>query len=293
MINNKKILHNSLAKLLLMLLLITNTAIPIKAHCIKSPDILPFVENTFFINDVHTTSELPYKFRIIPSLNISGSSEFTLSQLVNIKNKISNNNVVIVDLRQESHGFVNDVPFSIYSFYELINNGLDTDKTIDSEKQALKSIKKDSTVLIFNKEPVLEKTITVNEVKSESDIVNGYGLDYRRFSVRDGSIPSTKVVDDFVNFIKELPSTTHIHFHCLEGEGRTTTFMALHQMMKNTEKLSLDSILNEQINVGGIVLTNNKSRHKFLEYFYEYSLENISTNFKTPYSEWLSTKSST
>ena len=83
---------------------------------------------------------------------------------------------------------------------------------------------------------------------------------------------------------------THILFHCDAGDGRTTMFMSMYQMMKNINNLSLSTILNDQISVGGIVLTDNVPRATFLEYFYNYTLENKDSNFETNYSTWLKNK---
>ena len=78
----------------------------------------------------------------------------------------------------------------------------------------------------------------------------------------------------------------HLHFHCDAGEGRTTTFMALYQIM-NSSNLSLEQILSYQYNIGGIILTDNKVRLDFLEEFYNYVSKNKDSNYEIKYSQWL------
>lgn len=248
----------------------------------------PFIDDEFIIVDTDVKTELPNRFRDIEKLNISGSAQFNPIQLDNLKEKIGTDNITIVDLRQESHGFINDTPISFYSLFKLINCGLSTKDTLKSEKKALSSIKEDNPINLYDKDAYLKETINANKILSEHNSVKNANLNYHRFAVKDGGIPTPTVVDDFVSFVVNLDPEIHLHFDCHEGLGRTTTFMSLYQMIKNTDKLSLEEILNEQVSAGGEVLTKSKSRSKFLEHFYNYTLENIDTHFKTPYSTWIS-----
>lgn len=247
----------------------------------------PFPPGTLIVRDNDSKTSLPNRFRNLPNLNISGSAEFSPMQLENIKSTINNKNLYIVDLRQESHGYINETPISFYNKETLLNKGFTTAQTLEAEKNELASIKVGSDINIYHKNGDFIETLHVDKVFSEETLVKKNNINYMRFAVRDGGIPTPKVTDDFVTFINNLTDNTHLHFHCLEGQGRTTTFMSLYQMMKNTDKIPLETILNQQLEAGGIVINDNAERSAFLHSFYNYTLDNIDSNFTTPYSTWL------
>ena len=112
-------------------------------------------------------------------------------------------------------------------------------------------------------------------------------MEYKRYAVRDNGAPTPEIVDQFVEFVKTKPSDLHLHFHCDAGEGRTTTFMSMYQILMNTTNLSLDQIVSYQYNVGGVNLHDNKHQFEFLEDFYDYVSKNKSDNYTTSYSEWI------
>ncbi|MBU3136604.1 phosphatase [Clostridium gasigenes] len=247
----------------------------------------PLSNTTMIIRDNNSITPLPNRFRNLTDLNISGSAEFAPFQLKNLIEALNNKDLYIVDLRQESHGYINTLPISFYNKKNLLNKDFTTTQTLEGEKKDLASIKLGSDVNIYNKKGELLQTLKVNKVFSEETLVKENNINYKRFAVRDGGTPTLDVTDEFVEFIKNSPATTHLHFHCLEGEGRTTTFMALYQMMNNKDKLPLDTILKHQLDAGGIILTDNKERSTFLQSFYKYTLENMGSNFNTPYSTWI------
>ncbi|MBB6622648.1 hypothetical protein [Clostridium gasigenes] len=247
----------------------------------------PLSNTTMIIRDNNSITPLPNRFRNLTDLNISGSAEFAPFQLKNLIEALNNKDLYIVDLRQESHGYINTLPISFYNKENLLNKDFTTTQTLEGEKKDLASIKLGSDVNIYNKKGELLQTLKVNKVFSEETLVKENNINYKRFAVRDGGTPTLDVTDEFVEFIKNIPATAHLHFHCLEGEGRTTTFMALYQMMNNKDKLPLDTILKHQLDAGGIILTDNKERSTFLQSFYKYTLENMGSNFNTPYSTWI------
>ena len=105
---------------------------------------------------------LPMRLRDIPTLNISGSAQFTKDQLLNLKNSINKDNICIVDLRQESHGFINDLAISFYSIGKDLNNGFTTEETISTEDKLLNSIKQNSQINIYDKLGKVLTNITVD-----------------------------------------------------------------------------------------------------------------------------------
>lgn len=241
---------------------------------------------TFLVLDRLPKKQLPPRFRAIRSLGMSGSAQFTPSQLHNIVKQINMPNIYIIDLRQEAHGFVNDLAVSYYNSDEYPFKGFNSEDVLGAEKNLFGSIKIGENINIYSKNGVLNKTVLVESTALEPQICTDANVKYKLFAVKDGTIPTATMVDTFVEFIKNKPSDAHLHFHCKEGQGRTTTFMALYQMMIDTKNLSLEEILSEQVDAGGIVLTSHKKRAQFLDNFYNYVKENSTLNYSTPYSQW-------
>ena len=239
------------------------------------------------ILDSDLKTPLPDRFRDVTLLNISGSAQFTKEQIEPLKKAINKPNICIVDLRQESHGLLNELAISYYNFYKLVNNGFDSVETIEKEISELNKININSQVNVFHKNGKLYRCLEAESVCTEEQAVTDCGMQYKRYAVRDGGVPTPQTVDDFVNFIKNKPSDLHLHFHCHAGEGRTTTFMVLYQIMNNPNNLTLEQILSYQYNIGGIVLTNDGYRLDFISSFYEYIQENKESNYSTNYSKWI------
>src|SRR5262249_3918944 len=183
------------------------------------------------------------------------------------------------------------------------------DQTICLEETLwLKDLEKEKTVnlkIVQQKtEGIIEKTnslkFNVLQVLSEQQIMNESSSGYLRLYVPDHLAPSSEHVDDFIYFVLKLPIGAWIHFHCAAGNGRTTTFMAIYDMMHNAKKVSLDDIILRQHLLGGANLFHSydplfwkfpyaKERELFLRQFYEYALKNTDC-FKTSWSSFLKEK---
>lgn len=285
--NYTKILTSLLLSLSLCFSITINASANFMLLNNQALDENPSSSTTIIRRDNNRTTPLPKRFRNLKNLNISGSAQFRPFQLTNIIETLNNKDLYIVDLRQESHGFINTLPINFYNREALLNKDFTTAQTMEAEKKDLASIKIGSEVNIQNSDGKVLETLQADKVFSEETLVKENNIFYKRFAVRDGGIPTVEVTDDFIEFIKNKPPTAHLHFHCKEGQGRTTTFMSLYQMMNNKNKLSLDEILKEQLDAGGIVLTDSHTRAAFLESFYKYSLDNMDSNFKVPYSTWI------
>ena len=242
---------------------------------------------TLVVRDSTSKTGLPDRFRDIPNLNFSGSAQFTSEQVENLKNAINKPNICIIDLRQESHGLVNDYAISFFNPNKDLNNGFTTEETIKTENNLLSKIKIGEPLSIYRKTGILFKEMNVDFVSNESSAVTKAGMEYKRYAVKDNGAPTPEIVNQFVEFIKSKPSDLHLHFHCDAGEGRTTTFMSMYQILMNNTNLSLEQIISYQYNVGGVNLHDNKHQFEFLEDFYRYVSENKSNNYTTSYSEWI------
>ena len=230
---------------------------------------------------------LPMRLRDIPTLNISGSAQFTKDQLLNLKNSINKDNICIVDLRQESHGMINDLAISFLNPYKDLNNGFTTEQTIKAENSLLNKIKIGNTIQLYKHTGIFIKDITVDFISNESQLVTEADMQYKRFAVKDNSAPTPDIVDEFVEFIKNKPDDIHLHFHCAAGKGRTTSFMVMYQAMKNNSNLTLEQLLSYQYNIGGVNLHDNNIQYNFLEDFCNYVQKNRDSNYSISYSQWI------
>lgn len=230
---------------------------------------------------------LPMRLRDIPTLNISGSAQFTKDQLLNLKNSINKDNICIVDLRQESHGMINDLAISFLNPYKDLNNGFTTEQTIKAENSLLNKIKIGNTIQLYKHTGIFIKDITVDFISNEFQLVTEADMQYKRFAVKDNSAPTPDIVDEFVEFIKNKPDDIHLHFHCAAGKGRTTSFMVMYQAMKNNSNLTLEQLLSYQYNIGGVNLHDNNIQYNFLEDFCNYVQKNKDSNYSISYSQWI------
>lgn len=213
----------------------------------------------------------------LSTLNISGSAQFSQKGLEMIKNDIgSSYAITIVDLRQESHGFINGIPVSLRGNNNKLNKGLSMSEILSRQNKFLESIKVGKTLNLGKK-----GQIVVNSVQNEKECTAKENLNYIWIPVTDREEPSDNMVHYFINSIKSLPQNKWLHFHCKAGEGRTTTFMAMYDMMKNAKSVSFDDIIYRQYVMGGENLAkktknengNSEKRYNFLKKFYEYCKE--------------------
>ncbi|WP_291567390.1 MULTISPECIES: fused DSP-PTPase phosphatase/NAD kinase-like protein [unclassified Clostridium] len=224
----------------------------------------------------------------LDTLNISGSKQFSENGLALIKNSIgASMPIVVVDLRQESHGFINGVPVSWANSKNNANMGLTKEQVLADERNRLQSIKLHEPLVIHGHH---DRTVIPTKVQDEKELVKSQLMSYVRIPVTDGKLPTDDMVDYFIELVNSQPKNTWLHFHCKEGIGRTTTFMIMYDIMKNAKEVSLEDIVKRQILLSNMSSSSaqgfyNEERKNFLTNFYNYSKENTD-NFKTNWSQW-------
>lgn len=224
----------------------------------------------------------------LDKLNISGSSQFSVKNLPLLIDAIGTKlPITVIDLRQESHGFINEYAVSWADEKNNANVGLTREQVLMDEIEKLKSIKLNEPVTFYN-HPKL--TVIPTKVQNEKYLASTKGLSYRRVTVRDGGIPTDDMVDFFVETVKAQPNNSWMHFHCKEGIGRTTTFMVMYDMMKNYKSASAEDIIKRQLALANFKESTtesfyNKERMDFLNKFYEYCKAN-GDKFEVKWSQW-------
>lgn len=275
-----------------------------------SPDVLADFTKTLLILDARNSPELPRNFRmataISPEMHIAGGAQFSELSLKSILERIHTKKMTVIDLREESHGFLNGNAVSWYGPQDAANAGK-MPEDIENEQQALLAGLLEEETVTVNK--VLKKTeagmiesvkpveFAVHQVASEAALANKYHLNYYRLYVQDFHGPTAQEVDSFMNIIRQIPSDQWIYVHCHAGVGRTTTFMALYDMINNAKHASFNEILKRQNKIGGkdleIMPANESFKYQaaqdrltFLRQFYDYARYNHD-NFETSWSQWL------
>lgn len=237
----------------------------------------------------------------LDKLNASASGQFSLAGLKKIYEELRKHTgatIYIVDLREESHGFADDVPVSRYveknrgNYYRGYEENFELDdlKILrgkltefvplgNADKKYLKPIK-------FAPKKILTERETVENLNDE--LLKGYDtgkylpqIRYARFPATDMIFPSPQVVDEFLSFVNRLDRNSWLHFHCHAGHGRTTTFLVFYEILKNPE-LSLEEICHRQFLLGGTDLLTHSDgddwyaqahndRAEKLKLFYRYA----------------------
>lgn len=281
----------------LLLMLVWLTAISLAFAGAKQPLLVLDMRNTpqlpkhFRSTQTMPVSSKPLNLNGLSDLHLIGSGQFSELALKQVINKLHTKKITVVDLRQESHGFLNGNAISWYAPQDAIN----ADKT-DSEIEAAqaKSLKRLSeyprvnVYRILQKSPKgeIEKTqrveFAVRRVSSEETLVKKLRLHYHRLYVQDFHGPDAQQVDRFIEIVKQIKPDEWVYFHCRAGIGRTTTFMAMYDMLHHASQISYEDILARQRAMGGKDLTQLPppssfkykaavARLNFLKQFYDYA----------------------
>lgn len=300
---NKKILGTFLATLICC-----STALA--AEPAEGVEILKYDRpaNMSYLPDNFRTAQSIYKSadKNVPSregldtLRLSGSSFFAKKEFKEMIKYLPKEDVVVLDLRNESHGYINDNAVSWYSKYKAINRGLNAAQIDNREHELLNNALNNGNVdiAIQNKDKSIKVLVNekVDSVMTEKEFVESEGVKYHRIPVVDYNAPTPQNIDDFLTFYKSLPKNAWIHAHCEAGVGRTTIFLSMIDMINNADKLSYDEIMSRQVLLGGEDVRKSTSsdpykkenypkRAAFTKHFYDYVKAN--PDLKMSYSSWI------
>jgi hypothetical protein len=203
-------------------------------------------------------------------INASGSSQYSRGQMESVLNSGRvRTPLMVIDRRQESHGFVHVQP-ALYGETEIaigwfaerdwMNVGKGLPSIEVDERQRLTAAARTRHLLVnWVKTKTAEDgictadahTVNPSAIASEREVVEKLGQTYLRLPTTDHTRPRDAEVDEFVRFASKLTRDTWLHFHCRGGDGRTTTFMVMHDIMCNAPAVSVDDIVCRQFLLGG------------------------------------------
>ncbi|MBS2038602.1 hypothetical protein JST97_26720 [bacterium] len=237
----------------------------------------------------------------LAGLRMSGSAQPGRQTLAEILGQIPSSKVLIVDLRQECHAYGDDRLLTWSSEHNQANLGLDRDQVLEVERSQIVQASRQSEHEVISEEDYDNglrnpELISVEHWSSEQELVREFGQDYLRLAVTDHLRPSDLQVDRFLQALESLPADGWVHFHCRAGVGRTSTFLALYDMLHNADRVSLNEILARQTGVApgwnlNLVSTGSnrqwsQERYQFLACFYGYSQARLA-GCRLNWSDWL------
>lgn len=208
--------------------------------------------------------------------------------------------IYLVDLRQESHGYVNHAyPVSWYKDRNWANRGRNTEQVARDEQARLAALIGSRVTFEpmghYDAAHYETLTIDVNSVTTEREAAEKAGFQYYRIAAADQAAPSDAAVDSFVAFAAALPENAWLHFHCHAGHGRTTTFLIFYDIMKNPG-LPLETIAARQYAIGGSDVLHpsgegwrgeeQEKRAGVVRAFYQYAKEAGKDGFRVSWSQW-------
>lgn len=269
-------------------------------------DINHELKSVLLVLDMRNVPSLPRNYRdtnqsiadINPTglaeLHMAGSAQFSAESLKQVLAQLHAKHLVIFDLRQESHAFLDNNAVSWYGPRNAMNANK-KDSTIERDQlQLLAQLEEQKEAKVYK---VLAKNdneyITlarptdyiVRLVESEEELAQAMHQRYNRIYVQDFHAPSDYQVDRFIQAVRALPKDSWVYFHCRAGVGRTTTFMTMYDMLRNAKQVSFDDIIKRQSKMGGKDLTDippvDNFKHdlaverlEFLKRFYQYAHDN-------------------
>lgn len=254
-------------------------------------------DEPYLLLNMANKMKLPKNFRIDTHLNASASGQFSTKSLETmLKAFPKDKSILVVDLRQESHGFANGAAIS---WRKPPKNWANIDKTlpeiIQDEKTRLKQLESHRFSLIYHFG--LPFPIYVRSTQTEEELTESFYLNYLRIPVADHRRPADADVDHFILSVRGLPSNAFVAFHCAAGKGRSTIFICMYDMIRNAKKTSYEAILERQYKSGGVdylaVKANAawkqsdfRKKQELLKNFYQYCRE--SDPLTVLWTEWLS-----
>jgi len=237
----------------------------------------------------------PFETSGLLNLNMSGSAQFSALQFKALVKHLesfgfSPHQILVVDLREEPHAFINGAAFTWYARQAWWIQNDPVALVLEREKQGLAALSLGQSIVLKyvackDKAGTVQRLVdhpyVIDTLLTEEQVVREAGAQYIRLLVTDHMRPDDKDVEQFLELVKRLPPKIWIHFHCRAGRGRTSTFMIMYDIIRNPT-LSKDAIIDRQVRLGSLDIRrlsgplkahknpNEASRNRFISLFYDY-----------------------
>lgn len=241
----------------------------------------------------------PIHFRKDELLRMAGGGQPSKITLVHLHEQLSlsiDTPLWVIDLRQESHGYLNEDAVSWHGVANAANRGMSAAAVEQDERQRLADAVGTNVRAVpmgHYDEAHIPYTFaeSVTSFATERHVARKNGLGYVRIAATDMRWPEPQAIDDFVNFYRSLPKEHGwLYFHCQAGQGRTTTFMVLYELLERPDRTADEAIAHQRA-LGGADLSSG-ARYEGICHFAQYVRENRATDFAQRWSDWLSAQQS-
>ena len=176
----------------------------------------------------------------------SGSRQLDVSRLSDALQSVAppGFQLYLVDLREETHLFFDKRAVSWYADKDFANVGQTLAWIVADEAAQLARIRALPATLLFcikqddqgNVTPTGYSDLVVKSAATEEDVAaqlpSSFRPKYIRIPVTDHCMPSSDALNRFIKLCVSLNSGDWVHCHCHGGDGRTTTFLALFDMVR-------------------------------------------------------------
>lgn len=184
--------------------------------------------------------DAPRHFRLFTdsddkALHVIGSGQFGMAWL-NQHISLLPHEWVMIDLRQEPHGFLNGVPYTWYTGHDVENQYLPDSLIEIKERLWLSS---------------LEGRGDFKGAMTEREFLINLGIPYYRFPIQDHMPPDASALTQFLSDLKRRHPHAWLYFHCRAGVGRTTTLLTIMDILHHHNRDSFETILARQAAIGG------------------------------------------
>ncbi len=168
--------------------------------------------------------------------------------------KLKERNVVVFDLREESHLYLNGRSISLCSEHNCANAGKSLQE-IEQIEQEWKAKIPLGTTIVLNEVVKGEASDIIHQVKvekiqTERELCEELGISYYRLPVTDHRVAADETIARFRSIYQTIWRRP-IYFHCRGGKGRSTFFMAFVNILRNRGEKSLEKLVEEQKKLGG------------------------------------------
>lgn len=241
----------------------------------------------------------PIHFRRDAPLRIAGGGQPSKTTLAHLHEQLSlsiDTPLWVIDLRQESHGYLNEDAVSWHGVANAANRGKAAESVERDEQQRLAEAIGTNVQAVpmgHYDEAHIPYTFaeSVTSFATERHVARKSGLGYVRIAATDMRWPEPQAIDDFVNFYRSLPQEHGwLYFHCQAGQGRTTTFMVLYELLERPDRTADEAIAHQRA-LGGADLSSG-ARYEGICRFAQYVRENRATDFAQRWSDWLNAQQS-
>jgi protein-tyrosine phosphatase len=220
----------------------------------------------------------------LDELRLSGSAQFSPAALRMLKQRVGQP-LFILDLRQESHGYIQGHGVTWQAGHDWVNVGLSHDEVLKREQKALQALEGQPRISLESHHSKRSIRVQGRSVESEEHLVQRTGVHYVRLTATDHLRPDDQELDRFIEAVRGLPPKAWVHMHCRAGKGRTSTFMVLYDMVRNAKDVPFAEIMKRQRLLSNYDVEKlpevqawqypyRKDRAELMKSFYAYAQEN-------------------